>query len=259
MVSFSALQPSRPYEPFLLVAEIDGTLIGDEEGEIRLKTFVKKFPGSLHLAVVTGHGVPKVGDLLKDGRLPPPDYVCGAVGTELFASNDPKNLIGQRFASRVPPGWDLETIYALGVGEGIVRQDFPEGQPLFQAGFYWDGRPETLAAFQSRFAGREGLYILPSSGKFIDVLPASLGKGNFVWFLLRELGMDPARVVVAGDTGSDRQMFETEFQGILPANALEELKAVARQPWHYLSPYPAGRGVLDGLVHFGLVEGEVPA
>ncbi len=259
MGSFSAPRPSRPYEPFLLVADVDGTLIGDEEGENQLRTFCKKFPSCLRLAIVTGRGIPRVVALLKDGRLPPPDFVCGAAGTELFASNDPKNSIGQRFAARVPPGWDLETTYALGEGEGIRRQEFPEGQPRFQAGFLWDGRPETLAAFRSRFADREGYSILPSSGKFIDVLPVSLGKGNFAWFLLRELGMDPARVVVAGDTGSDCQMFETEFKGILPANALDELKAVARQPWHYLSPYPAGRGVLDGLCHFGFVEQDASA
>ena len=43
----------------------------------------------------------------------------------------------------------------------------------------------------------------------------------------------------------------TEYKGIVPVNALNELKALARQPWHYHSPLPAGRGVLDGLRHFG--------
>jgi hydroxymethylpyrimidine pyrophosphatase-like HAD family hydrolase len=186
MAFLSTLQPGRPNDPFLLAADIDGTLIGDEEGEKLLRLLVKQFPASLHLALVTGRGVPRVVELLKGGRLPPPDYVCGAVGTELFASNDPKNAIGQRYAARVPPGWDLEAIYALGEGQGITRQEFPEGQPRFQAGFNWDGDAATLGAFRNRFAGREGYYILPSNGKFIDVLPAALGKGNFVRFLTRD-------------------------------------------------------------------------
>jgi hydroxymethylpyrimidine pyrophosphatase-like HAD family hydrolase len=58
-------------------------------------------------------------------------------------------------------------------------------------------------------------------------------------------------VAVAGDSGNDRQMFETEYKGIVPVNALDELKALASKPWHYHSPYPAARGVLDGLRHFG--------
>jgi hydroxymethylpyrimidine pyrophosphatase-like HAD family hydrolase len=49
-------------------------------------------------------------------------------------------------------------------------------------------------------------------------------------------------------------MFETGFKGIVPVNALEELKIVASQPWHYHSPLPAALGVLDGLRHFGFIE-----
>jgi hydroxymethylpyrimidine pyrophosphatase-like HAD family hydrolase len=89
---------------------------------------------------------------------------------------------------------------------------------------------------------------------FIDVIPAPLGKGETVKFLQRELGLDPAQVVVAGDSGNDRPMFETGYKGIVPFNAFEELKAIASQPWHYHSEFPAARGVLDGLRHFGFIE-----
>jgi sucrose-phosphate synthase len=63
--------------------------------------------------------------------------------------------------------------------------------------------------------------------------------------------LPPGQVVVAGGSGNDRQMFETGYQGIVPANALAELKALACDPWHYHSPHPAATGVLDGLRHFG--------
>jgi hydroxymethylpyrimidine pyrophosphatase-like HAD family hydrolase len=66
--------------------------------------------------------------------------------------------------------------------------------------------------------------------------------------------VDESRVVLAGDSGNDRQMFETGFKGIIPVNALEELKLVTSQSWHYHSPLPAARGVLDGLRHFGFIK-----
>ncbi len=62
------------------------------------------------------------------------------------------------------------------------------------------------------------------------------------------------QIVVAGDSGNDRQMFETGLRGIVPVNALDELKVLACQDWHYHSPYPAALGVLDGLRHFGFIE-----
>jgi hydroxymethylpyrimidine pyrophosphatase-like HAD family hydrolase len=75
-----------------------------------------------------------------------------------------------------------------------------------------------------------------------------------VRFLQAELGLPADRVVVAGDSGNDREMFAAGFRGILPSNALDELKAAAVEPWHYRSPLPFALGVVDGLRHFGYLE-----
>jgi len=250
------LTPANPGNPFFLASDLDGTLLGDETGEARLKAFVEQYASSLRLAYVTGRDQHSVLELIETGCLPRPDYICSEVGTELLDLNDPENLLGQKYAAQVGPDWNLDAIYALGEGTGVWRQDFPEGQPRFQAGFFWDGDPETLEAFYARLGKNESYQIFASYGEYIDVLPAPLGKGSAVRFLQKELGVEISRVVVAGDAGNDRQMFETGFQGIVPVNALDELKIAASQPWHYHSPFPAAQGVLDGLRHFGLVEME---
>lgn len=247
-------QPAQPDQPFLLAADIDGTLLGDEQGAGQLKALSACCAGSFYLALVTGRSLPSILPLIEGGSLPQPNFICSDVGTELFVYGDPGNALGRKYTSQVSPTWDLEEIYTLGEGDGVRRQEYPEGQPRFQAGFDWDGQEQTLAAFCSRIAPFPDVYILPSYQRYIDVLPLPLGKGKVVQFLQRELGLDPARVVVAGDAGNDRQMFETEFKGILPANARPELQAVARAPWHYHSPFPAARGVLDGLAYFGLLQ-----
>lgn len=236
---------------FLLATDIDGTLLGDETGEILLREFIASQNSRVTLAYVTGRYRWSVLDLVEQGRLPRPRFICGDVGTEIFDLNDPENQIGQAYAAQVASNWDLDEIYRLGLGDGIRLQEFEEGQPRFQAGFYWDARPESLHAFHERLSHLQDLYIQASYDTYIDVLPLNLGKGNAVRFLQQRLGLDPAQVAVAGDSGNDRQMFETEYKGIVPVNALEELKVLASQSWHYHSPYPAARGVLDGLRHFG--------
>lgn len=244
--------PAHPHAPFLLAADIDGTLLGDESGEEWLKALAQQFRQSFRLAYVTGRYRSSVLQMIYEGRLPRPDYICPNVGTEIFDCHDPGNALGVRYAAQVSPDWDLETIYTLGEGAGVRRQDFPE-QPCFQAGFFWDGQPETLAAFYQRLTDHDSYHIYPSYGEFIDVMPKAVGKGQTVRFLQQELGLDEKHVVVAGDSGNDLQMFETGFKGIVPVNALEELKTAASRPWHYHSPYPAARGVLDGLRHFGFL------
>lgn len=254
MDDFSALRPAHPDTPFLLAADIDGTLLGDETGEAWLKVFARNHAPAFRLAYVTGRYRFSVLQLIEMGRLPRPDYICSDVGTDLFDLNDSQNRLGQKYWSQVASDWNLEAIYRRGEGEGVWRQDFGDKQPPFQVGFFWDGDPETLEAFYTRLGKDDSYYIYPSYDEFIDVLPAQLGKGNVVRFLQKELGLAESRVVVAGDSGNDRQMFETGFKGIIPSNALEELKEVASQPWHYHSRFPAARGVFDGLRHFEFVE-----
>lgn len=238
---------------FLLASDLDGTLLGDEEDARCLRQFFSLHQNRVTLAYVTGRYRRSVLELIAAGRLPRPRFICSDVGTEILDMGDPGNAIGQTYAAQVAPAWSLDEIYRRGVGDGITRQEFDAGQPRFQAGFYWDTQPATLTAFHERLSGIEGLYIQTSYETYLDVLPATLGKGNAVRFLREQLAFSPDQVVVAGDAGNDRQMFETEFRGIVPVNALDELKALARQPWHYHSPQPVARGVIDGLRHFGFL------
>ena len=244
---------ARPGQPFLLASDVDGTLLGDPEGEQQIKALVENLGENLIFSVITGRSRNSVLGLVAEGRLPQPQYIFSAVGTELLDCRDPQNALGEKFTARVAATWDLESLYALGEGPGVWRQDYPDGQPPFQAGFFWDGQEQSLAAFRQRLGDSDQYFVQTSSGMYLDVLPRSLGKGQAALFLQRELGLAPEDVLIAGDDGNDKVMFQTGLRGIVPANAAAELKAVAVESWHYHSPYPAGRGVLDGLRHFGLI------
>lgn len=248
------LRPADPRRPFLLAADIDGTLLGDPDGQAALRGLIEAYPGSVHLAVISGRSRASIRGLVAEGSLPAPRFIGSAVGSELLDCADPQNRLGAEYAARAAADWDPGSVYALGEGEGMRRQAFPEGQPRFQAGFDWDGRPETLRDLRRRLAALPGCRIVPSQDRFVDVFPAGFGKGELTRFLQHRLGVEPERTVVAGDSGNDREMFETGFRGIVPGNALEELKRAADKPWHYHSPRPAAGGVIDGLQYFGLVE-----
>jgi hydroxymethylpyrimidine pyrophosphatase-like HAD family hydrolase len=253
MISVPPLRPADPRRPFLLAADIDGTLLGDEEGLAALRALVRAFPDSVLLAVISGRSRASIQALIADGILPPPRFIGSAVGSELLDCADPENRLGEKYAARAEADWSVESVYSLGEGEGMRRQAFPEGQPRFQAGFDWDGRPATLAALRHRLAPLQRCRIVPSQDRFVDVFPEGFGKGELARFLQSRLGVHPERTVVAGDSGNDREMFETGFRGIVPVNALDELKRAADRPRHYHSPWPSARGVIDGLRHFGLI------
>jgi HAD superfamily hydrolase (TIGR01484 family) len=247
-------RPTRADKPFLLAADIDGTLLGDKDGEDCLRRFIQDHGKSLRFAVVTGRTLRSVERLISEGRLPQPDYIASSVGTELTGCDAGKSGLCNKYAHLVTRPWEAEKIYEVGEGKGISRQNFEVGLPKFHAGFCWDGTDETLAAFRERVATVPGCRVVVSSGRYIDVIPEQIGKGEVVRFLQKELEVDHARVVVAGDSGNDMEMFETDFNGVVPENAFAELKLFARQRRHYHSAFPAALGVLDGLRHFGLVK-----
>ena len=73
-------------------------------------------------------------------------------------------------------------------------------------------------------------------------------------WLCQRLGMRTSEVLVAGDTGNDSAMFLLDdVNGIVVENALPELVAVTDASRTYVARRPMADGVLEGLVHFGVL------
>src|SRR6185369_8498182 len=92
--------PGRINTLFLLAADIDGTLLGDEDGETLFHQFIAAEKKNLTLAYISGRSRSSVLGLIAEGRLPRPRFICGEVGTEIFDMDDPDNLIGRAYASQ---------------------------------------------------------------------------------------------------------------------------------------------------------------
>ena len=103
-IIFLSLSPHSTLRPFLLAADIDGTLLGDEQGAAWLKALLLAYPGSFYLALVTGRSLPSILTLIEEGRLPQPDFICCDVGTELLVCADPENVLGKKYTAQVSPG-----------------------------------------------------------------------------------------------------------------------------------------------------------
>jgi sucrose-6F-phosphate phosphohydrolase len=118
--------------------------------------------------------------------------------------------------------------------------------------------PDASAAeIQRRVRRHASRYqVVWSSGRDLDILPASSGKGKAIRFLVEHRGLDASQVVVAGDTGNDAAMFEQFDKGVVVANAQPELRALAEtmgQRRAYQARQAHAAGVEEGLEHFGVL------
>jgi hydroxymethylpyrimidine pyrophosphatase-like HAD family hydrolase len=106
-------------------------------------------------------------------------------------------------------------------------------------------------------AKQEDAYqVIWSSGRDLDIIPSAADKGKASRYLIQFLALGSRKVVVAGDSGNDRSMFEEFDHGIVVANAqpvLKRLRDELPHPGIYFARQPFAAGVEEGLQNFGLL------
>lgn len=236
---------------FLLCTDLDGTVLGDAEGEAAFRAWAERMQGRVTLAYVTGRSIDDVRGLIGQGRLPQAHYAATSVGTEVWDLNDPQNRLGRHYRELANPRWPAERFRQLGHAEDTQLQG-PDGQGPFKASFFWDGREESLAGFRARLSVEYDWRLLVTAGQYLDVLPHCFSKGQALRFLAAASGVGLKRSIAAGDMEHDLDMLEAAGHGIVPHNALEAVKQAVAETNVYMAQAREAWGLLEGLKRVGL-------
>jgi sucrose-6F-phosphate phosphohydrolase len=231
----------------LLVADLDGTLLGDDAALARLVAWLGGRRDRYRIVYASGRHLASVRDAIAGTDLLEPDAVISAVGTEI---HDPSGRPWPGWLERFD-GWTGDGVRRVLAGVPWLALQPDSAQTGLKASFdVPDLGPADLASVERTLAAAGRPSTLVYSGNlFLDVLPAAAGKGHAARFLADAWGVAPQDVLVFGDSGNDLQMFEQGFRGTIVANALPEL-GQAVGPDVYRSPLAYADGVLDGLRHW---------
>lgn len=248
---------------WILAADIDHTLTGNPEALKKLgrQLTTLRQQGKLLLFLTTGRALSEVLQGFEHEHIPGADAIITQVGTEIYLppfSPDMKPL----------PEWDtfLRKQFSRARAEAFLEnvagaEIQPEryNTPLKLSYFLQKAPdPEKAAALiKQRVARASNAYqVIWSSGKHLDILPAAAGKGKAIRFLIRFLGLSPTQIIVAGDSGNDRTMFDEFGCGIVVANAQPELKRLKKEDprlTFYFAKNSYAGGVEEGLRYFGVL------
>lgn len=246
----------------LLSSDLDGTLLGDHDASVRFK---KTWEALLEkerpiLVYNSGRGIEDMRSLIAAGLLPAPDYLIGGVGTELHDQRH--NTPVPEFSARFGEGWDLDKINGIvGAVHGIEPQP-PEFQHQHKSSWFWPNAASSqLDDLRTRLAAA-GLRasVIYSSHLHLDVLPVEADKGNALVWLCARLTIPLRDVVVAGDSGNDRQMVLLPgVRRIVVSNAQPELFESIRSVPAFVTRKAMADGVLEGLRYFGVTPSARPS
>jgi sucrose-6F-phosphate phosphohydrolase len=231
----------------VLVADLDGTLLGDDAALERFAAWHADDRWRHRLVYATGRHPDSLRRLIAGTALPVPDAAITAVGTEI---HDRHGCRWPGWAERFD-GYDADIIrHALRPFRWLAIQP-DDAQTRLKASYDVAGLAEAqIAEIHAALVDtREDARLIYSAESHLDILPAAAGKGQAARFLADAWQASPDSVLVFGDTGNDLDLFEYGFRGTLVGNALPELnEAVDVQA--YRSPFPYASGVLDGIRHW---------
>ncbi len=236
----------------ILATDLDGTFLGGDASHRSALYRSLEQRDDVLLIFVTGRDIDFVAELIDTPGMPRPHYVVGDIGTSIYdgASLQPVTELEAPIAA----AWDdaTERVIALLEGErGLTLQGTPFRH---RVSYYYE--PAALSLGSAAKVEAAGFDCLLSADRFFDVLPKGISKGPTLVRLVEALGLDAARVLVAGDTMNDLSLFETGYRGVAVGNAEPRLvAAVSEMPNVYRSPYPGSAGIADAIRHFDFERG----
>lgn len=243
---------------YLLITDIDNTLLGDDEALERLKVILHDNRDRLGFGVASGRAPDLAREALSDHGIDEIDVIIASVGSEVYYGTD--QVVDKGWASRLRSKWRPDRIReALDTFPFLTLQTNKYAQRDFKISYDLESdidADEALAAIHEALARAKAAHShVFSHGKYIDILPHRASKGRALRYLTGKWNTPLDRVVTAGDSGNDRDMLTGQTAGIVVGNHDQELASLRQSTTHrvyFAEAYCAG-GIIEGLCHYGVV------
>ncbi len=235
-----------PPDLWLLVSDVDDTLLGNDEGLIRFAQAMDDHP-NLKVCLNSSRPTQSIWRTLSrsTSRIQP-HAIIGAMGTEISVEGEPLTHWFETAGD-----WSRDPFDHLMNRLGF-EPHAPEFQTKHKASFHV---PSHGVQRVTDAINQEGLdcHMVVSGSTNLDIMPPGFGKGPATAFMAAVFGVSLDRLVVSGDSANDLDMFNVSKQCIAVGNACASLTKHLDPTRTYFAKQSHADGVLEGLRHWGAI------
>ncbi len=237
---------------YLLITDIDNTLVGEEQSMRQLFSLLEDNQEHLAWGVATGRSLELTIEAMTEFDIPVPDILICSVGTEIYYGPDIRHDRG--WQKHISVHWKPERIKeVLGELDFLVFQE-AEGQRSHKISYYLEDKNDRLDRVHQALAEHKlRCKVIYSHGQFLDILPQRASKGKAIDYVCYKFDFSPRHTLVAGDSGNDEDMIAGKSRGLVVGNHSEELEHLRDQPDIHFSSDEYAAGIVDGLRHYGFI------
>lgn len=241
----------------LLATDMDGTLLGDHDGLMRLTNWLSDNPQCLFV-VATGRSVQDAMSEMATWDAPPPDVLIADVGSSVYQfDGHGRPRLMEDWHHCLRKDWQRSRCQRLLDAHGALVQQPARTQSTYKLSYFVAGgcpgsagltNSELISEVEQSLAtaGLAARVVL-SHGNLVDVLPVQGGKALAVDFIRTRYGIDLQDVVTAGDSGNDLDLLRDAALGIAVANHTAELTALRGLRNIYWAGTASAAGIMEGL------------
>jgi len=237
----------------LIITDIDNTLTGDEGALREFLALMEEHKDRIGFCLATGRTVEATLDLLTEMRVPAPEILISAVGTEIHYA---RSLIDDRgWAAHISQSWDREAIVDLLSQFSFLQLQEHENQRTFKVSYYMQPHPDRIPMiYEQMQKNRLRFNVVYSHQSYLDVLPYRASKGRAVKYLCKKWHFPPENILICGDSGNDEEMLCGAYPGVVVSNYSQEMEKLKGRKNIYFSPAAHAAGILDGIANWGFLE-----
>jgi sucrose-phosphate synthase len=238
----------------MIVSDIDYTLIGNDDLLNDFINILNTVPNDIGFAVATGRSVDSAIDVLKENNVPLPEVIISSVGSEIYYNYKGKQIYSKGWDAHISHKWKRDRIVELLSGFDFLQLQEEHSQRKFKISYYTSDNPEYIIEIKNLLMENKiQANIIFSHGQYLDILPYRASKGKAIRYLAYRWNLSYENILVAGDSGNDREMLKGELLGVVVANHSPELENLKGQKKIYFSSREFAGGLIDGIQHYNFL------